>query len=423
MLGVLFWVYQAVWVNRSVQENKTVELSFWGLGEDEAVMRQVADNYQLIHPKVKITYNKQTVLNYRTRVQTQMRSEGGPDIVEIHSSWVPMFWEDLNPLPSSVISAGDFAQTFYPVAKDTLTWQGNIYAMPLEIDGLAMYYNEDILGGVGVGVPSTWQDFIDAARSVTVRNQQGQIQTAGAALGTTSNIDFWPEILGVLFLQQPEGNLAKPANQRGAEVLQFYTNFITDPKSKTWDVTLPASTQMFIDGRLAFYFGPLRQSQLFQGNPALHFKVAPIPQLPGKNVAWGSFWAAAVSSKSQNPKEAWEFLQYLTSPETQQLIYQMRAQNQTLGRIFPRADMGNLLINDPLIGPFVAQAPFYHSWYLNSQTQDRGINEEIINLYSGAVNGVLQGGDPGGLLQTVQTGVAETLNKYSRSAVATPAGK
>ncbi len=421
-LGILFWVYQAVLSNKSSSNNKTVELSYWGLGEDEQVMQAVIEKYQLSHPKVKITYNKQTILNYRTRVQTQMESGEGPDIVEIHSSWIPMFWEDLSPLPTSMISTKDFEKTFYPVAKESLTWQGNIYALPLEVDGLALYYNEDILKGVGLETPKTWQEFIDSARKVTVKNQQGQIQTAGAALGSTNNVDYWPEILGLLFLQQPDGSLTQPANQAGGEVLQFYTSFITDPKNKTWDVTLPSSTQMFSDGKLAFYFGPLSQAQIFQANPNLHFKIAPVPQLPGRNVDWGSFWAAGVSGTSKNPKEAWEFLNYLLSPETQQLIYQQHAQAQTPARIFSRVDMSDLLINDPIMGPFVSQAPFYRSWYLNSQTGDHGINEEMINLYQTAIDGVMGGQLPSVLLQNTQASITDVFNKYSRRVAATPGG-
>lgn len=414
VLGISFWVLKSRLGQTGSQPTGPVEINFWGIGEEEAVMRPLIENYQNTHPDIKINYNKQTLLNYRPRVQTQMRSEGGPDIVEIHNSWTSMFSSDLAPLPGTFMSADDFSKTFYPSAKDSLSLGSKIYGLPLEVDGLALYYNEEILQAAGVKVPNTWQDFINAARQVTVRSTDGQIQTAGAAIGATANIDFWPEILGLLFLQQPSGDLTKPANPNGAEVLQFYTSFITDPKNKTWDVTLPSSTQMFSDGKLAFYFGPLRQAQIFQtNNPNLRFKITTVPQLPGRSLTWGSFWAVGVSIRSKHQNEAWDFLKYLTSPESLQLLYQGQGQNRVRGRIFPRIDMIGLLSNDPVAAPFLAQAPYAKNWYLNSNTQDQGINESMIKYYEAAVNGVLAGLDPLGTLQEAQVGIQNTILEYT----------
>lgn len=393
-------------------ENQQVTLNYWGLWEDEAVLRPAIEAYEQNHPNVKINYVKQTILNYRSRVQTQLRAGQGPDIFRIHSSWVPMFAGDLAPAPASVFTLGDYSKTFYPVAKETLALGNKIYAVPLEVDGLALYYNEDILRAANVAPPKTWQEFLDSAKKMTVKNQQGQIQTAGAALGITSNVDFWPEIVGMLFLQQPGTSLTAPANDHGAQVLQFYTDFVVNPLDKTWDTTLPSSTQMFTQGKLAFYFAPARQAQaLKEANPNLPFKTAPVPQLPQSNVDWGGFWAEGVSSRSTNQAQAWEFLKYLSSAPGLQLTYQQQTQAQ-IGYPFPRVDMSSFLINDPLLGAFISQAPYYKSWYLNSGTQDGGINDEMIKVYGKAVDDTLGGSSPLSALQSASGQITQILNKY-----------
>lgn len=421
IVGVLFWQFGGNLFSKTVVEDKVVELKYWGIAEEEPAVRPIIAAYENSHPKVKISYEKQTLLNYRTRVQTQLRADQGPDILEIHSSWVPMFTGDLTPSPDSVEKVSNFTQTFYPVAKETLLSGNQVYGLPLEVNGLGLYYNEDILQGVGMGVPKSWPEFVEAARRVTVRNQQGQIQTAGAALGSTNNVDFWPEILGLLFFQQPEGNLERPANKDGMEVMQFYTSFITDPKNKTWDVTLPSSTQMFKEGRLAFYFAPVSKIEEMQReNPNLHFKVASVPQLPGRSVNYGSFWVGAVSSHSTHPKEAWEFLKFLASAESLQYLYQQHSQNQSIGRVYPRADMAGILVADPYVGAYVAQGAYYKSWFLNSGTGDKGLNDEMISLYEIAVSGVLQGRDSLSMLQEAQSGITQVLGKYTRPPTVAP---
>lgn len=412
MAGFLFWRYSDVLLGKDTPKGPVV-LTVWGLDNDEAVMRPVIAEYQNTHPNVQIIYVKQSFLNYRTRVQTQIRASQGPDVFTVHSSWLPMFGGDLSSLPSSVVSSGDFNKIFYPVFKEALTLGGKIYALPTGFDGLAMYYNEDILKAAGVGVPKTWQEFVSAARQMTVKNQEGQIQTSGAALGGTSNIDFWPEIIAMFFLQQPATDLASPGSKASAEALLFYTGFITDPRNKTWDTNLPNSTQMFIDGKLAFYFAPSRQAQVIKSaNLTLNFKTAPVPQLPGGNIALGSFWVETVSGRSTKQQEAWEFLKYLSSPAALQLINRQRVEMGFLARPYPRPDTAGLLASDPILGSFTTQASYSKAWYLNSGTQDVGINEDMIKIYGGAVNSVLQGQDAQVALQGVAGSIQEILVKY-----------
>lgn len=408
LLGVLFWRFSGMFLQREREEDKTITLTYWGLGEDEAIFRPIISSYQLQNPKIKVTFVRQSPLNYRTRLSTQLQAGQGPDIFLIHSSWLPMFSGDLSSISEEVMTADEYNKTFYPVAREILSSGGKIYAAPREIDGLALLYNEDILKAAGASVPLTWQEFLDVARRVTVKNTAGQIQTAGAAMGTTSNVDFWPEIIGLLYLQQPDGSLTEPASQSGAEVLQFYTSFITDPKNKTWDVTLPPSSQMFSGGKLAFYFATAaKAANLKAENPNLHFKVAPVPQLPGRKVSYGGFWAIAVSARSQNQKKAWEFVKYLSTPD----VLQVKSSQLP----YPRQDMAGLLAGDPIFGAYIAQAPYYKSWYLNSGARDAGMNDEMVKLYEGVLNSALQGGDPRGALQAIQPGIRQVLDKYKVS--------
>lgn len=418
VLGVLFWGYSTGLLKKEKEEEKLITLNYWGLWEDEATLRPVIEEYQITHPNTRISYNKQTLLNYRTRLQTQLRENQGPDIFVIHNSWISMFSEDLSVAPSSLMSLSEYSQAFYPLARQILIANGKIYGVPIEMDGLGMYVNEDILRGVGAKAPTSWQEFIEISKKVTVKNQEGQIQTAGAALGTTSNVDFWPEILSLLFFQQPNGDLEKPANQDGIEVLQFYTSFITDPRNKTWDVNLPPSTTMFSQGKLAFYFAPSRQAQIFTtSNPGLHFKVVSVPQLPGKNVGVGSFWAAAVSERSKYQKEAWEFLKFLTSAENLQKLSESSLAAQGYRKLYPRTDMAGFLSDDPILSTFILQAPFYKNWYLNSNTGDLGLNDEMIGVYGEVVNNTLAGKDIRQSLQSAQGKIKEILDKYTKPVI------
>lgn len=422
VFGFLFWKFgPSIPLFNRQKPQGPINLTYWGLWEEDALIKPLIEKYQQQNPNVVITYERKSSINYRTRVQSQITEGVGPDIFRIHSSWLAMFLKDnfLSPAPAEVFALSEYKSLFYPVSSDAFVSNNQIYAAPMEIDGLALFYNEDLLNNVGGKVPRNWQEFIDTANKMTVRDQNG-IKTAGAAMGTASNVDHWSDILGLLLLQQPGVDLANPATDTAAEVLRFYTGFITDPRKKTWDVTLPNSTTMFASGRLGFYFAPSwRAHELRVANPNLKFKVVPVPQLAGRNVAWASFWAETVSSKSKNPKEAWKFIKFLTSIESERTFYQEASKIRLFGEPYSLVSLSGELFNDPIVGAFVSQGPSYKFWYLSSSTFDNGVNDQIIKYWEDGVNATLAGTDPQVALQTVAKGVQQVLSDLQNKPAAT----
>ncbi|MBI2600275.1 sugar ABC transporter substrate-binding protein [Candidatus Daviesbacteria bacterium] len=420
VFGFIFWRFgPSISLFNQPTTNGPITLTYWGLWEDDNLIKPLIAEYQKQNPKVTINYVKQSSVNYRTRVQTQVREGVGPDVFMIHNSWLPMFYDDLAAAPSDVFSISGYKDMFYPVAQSSFVKDNQIFAAPMEIDGLALFYNVDMLSGIGASVPKNWQEFMDAASRMTVKDSSG-IKTAGAALGTTGNVDHFSDIIGLLLFQQPGVDLNNLNSPQVAEILRFYTGFVIDPRRKTWDVTLPSSTQMFASGRLGFYFAPSwRAHELRVVNSSLNFKVAPVPQLSGKQVAWASFWGQAVSKNSKNAKQAWQFVQFLTSPNTEKLAYQQASKVRLFGEPYSQTSLGPELIGDPVVGAFISQGPIYKFWYLSSNTFDNGINDETVKYFEDAVNAVLQGVDPQSVLQTIDQGVKQVMDKYTKPQVVT----
>src|SRR3989339_56343 len=417
IFGFLFWKFAPnLSLFNKAKPAGPITLTYWGLWEDDNLIKPLLAEYQSKNPNVVINYERKSSLNYRTRVQTQAREGVGPDIFRIHNSWLPMFRNDLAPAPAEVFTLSDYKGFFYPVAADSFTAGNQIYGAPMEVDGLALFYNEELLAGIGGKPPKNWQEFIDLAVKMTVKDESG-VKTAGAAMGTAGNVDHWSDILGLLLLQQPGVDLANVATTQVAEVLRFYTGFVTDPKKKTWDVNLPKSTDMFASGRLGFYFAPSwRAHELRVANPNLKFKVAPVPQLSGKSVAWASFWGEGVSAKSQNPTEAWKFIEYLTSAQSQRAAYRQASQIRLFGEPYSQVSLSGELVADPIVGAFVTQGPNYKFWYLSSNTFDNGLNDEMIKYFEDGINAMLAGTNASTVLQTVDKGVKQVLDKYTKPA-------
>lgn len=420
-LGIFILLIVAIFVIKKLMSSKLTsvggEIVWWGLWEDDTTVKSIISDYESKNPKIKIKYVKQSKEDYRERLTNALAKGMGPDIFRFHNTWVPMFKTELDKLPSNVYSAFDFANTFYPVAVSDLTYGTSLVGIPLEYDGLSLFINEEVFEKSGKSIPITWNDVRQVARELTIKDERGSITQSGIALGRTENVDHWPEILGLMMLQNGV-DLTRPTGKLAEDALEFYTIFSTI--DEVWDATLPSSTVAFAGGKLAMYLGPSwRAFEIRLQNPNLRFKTVSVPQLPKTSanepdVNYASYWVEGVSIKSKNKTEAWKFLEYLSEKETLQLFYQNASKVRMFGEPYPRPDMETLLIDHPIIGSTVNGAKTAQTWFLQSRTWDgpTGINSQINKYFEDAVNAVNSGKEASKVLEPVASGVIQVLSQY-----------
>jgi len=387
-------------------------LVYWGLWEDEEIMQEVISEWEKNNPGTKIEYIRQQKEEYRQRLQSALSRGEGPDIFRFHNTWVPMLQKELASLPSSVMSAAEFEETFYPVAVSDLRSGADFYGLPLAIDTLALFYNEDIFRTARKEPPQNWLELRNLASDLTVRDSQGQVQVAGIAMGGVENIDHWSDVLGLMMLQNGV-DLRKPRGNLAEDALLFYSYFLR--RDKGWNPNFPNSTEAFAVERAAMFFGfSWDVFEIQRINKDLNFKVVPVPQLPErKEVAWASYWVEGVSERSSKQEKAWEFLKFLTEKETMRKLYQAQvASRGFFGEPYSRKDLADEASDNPLLAPFLKQASFAQSWYLCSRTFDNGLNEGMIDYYKNAVNKVNESGNAKEALETAISGIAQVASRW-----------
>jgi len=398
-----------------INNRDQVSLTYWGLWESATNVNQLISDYQKDHPNVTIVYEKKSHQQYRESLQSRIEAGEGPDIFRFHNTWVPMLEGVLSEVPADVVSSSEFRENFYPaVSSDLRNSQKKFVGVPLEIDGLGLFWNEEIFNAAGINAPpKTWQELTDIASKLTVRGPAGNITTAGVAIGTASNVDHFSDILGLMILQNG-GDPKLPTGQQAADALDYFASFARG-ESRVWDSSLPSSTVAFTGGNLAMYFGPSwRAIEIRNNNPLLKFQVAPVPQLEGGKVAWASYWAEGVSAKSSHQKEAWEFVKYLQQDDVLVKFYSEAA--KTPGRIFgepyPKISMAPKIASDPFLGAFIADAPYMRSAPMASRTFDNGLNDQMIKAYEDAVNSVLKDTRAEDALTTTAKNVKTVLERF-----------
>ncbi len=390
-----------------------VNLTYWGLWEDGKTMQKVIDDFERQNPNIKISYVKEDVKQYRESLSTRIDNGNGPDVFVYHNTWYPMLANHLVPFPSDIISKEEFSQVFYPVNQKDLIKNGAIYGVPSEMDTLAMYINKDIFNGAGKSAPKTWDEFINDARALTVKDESGKIKTAGAAMGTFANVNNSADILSLLFLQNSVDidNLSSSADRvQGA--FNFYTSFSLD-QNNVWDSTLDPSILAFSKGNLAMFFGYSWDFFTIKAfNPNLNFQIVPVPQLSNQQVNLASYWASGVSAKSAHQKEALQFVKFLAQRSTEQSLFLEESKQRAFGQPYARVDLADSLKDNPNVYPFVQQAATAGSSYFVNNTYDNGLNQQLNTYLGNAVNSINEGTSVETAYDTFSQGVLQVMQKY-----------
>ena len=433
IVALVFLVIKVIIPSIKNKNSAPVTLTYWGLWEDASVLQGIISEFETKNPNIKINYKKNDKTDYRSRLAGRLAKdpdlEEVPDIFRIHSSWLPMFSGSLAPVPTTTVASINLDQDFYTVYKNDLKIGNSYYAVPLMYDALALFYNKDLIQKGGVDLPKAWWDLQTTAAKLTVRDDQGNIQIAGVAMGLTDNVDHWSDIVGLL-LKQNGADIIKndPDNDtKMNDVLSYYVNFRS--KYQTWDETLPPSTQLFAQGKLAFYIAPSwRVFNIEELNPNLSFEITTVPQLPTlqnisdsssnssanlTNIHWATYWAEAVNSKSKHQKEAWKFLEFLASKESLEKMYSTASQIRSFGEIYPRLSLAEKISNNPKLKPFLESANNAQSGYMASNTYDSGLNSELSKYFSDAINSlVLNSSDSAAIMTALKNGLTQVIQKY-----------
>ncbi len=404
------------------------ELVYWGLWEDSSVMDPIIADFNREYPDIKIRYEKQdiTKLNdYIARLTTRIDNGNGPDIYRFHNSWPIQLQGYLAPLPADVVSSLELDTQYYDVIRKDISENGAFYGVPLQVDTLALFINDDLFKAADIAnPPRTWIELTDMAGKLTVQDELGTIKTAGVALGTYDNIYHASDIISLLLVQNRADlyNLAGPTKQNAVEALgpQFYSAFAIDNESggnKTWDTSFENSKVAFANGTLAMYFGYSWDIlEIKARNPDLNFTVVSVPNLtPERSETIASYWVEGVSTKSKHQKEAFLFLNFLGKKETLEKLYKLESQQRLFGELYPRKDMKSLLTSNPLLKTFLDQADNAVSTPFSSDTYDGAMNAALNTYMGNAVNSILEGGSAETAIDTLGAGEAQVLKNYGVS--------
>ena len=358
---------------------QSATLEFWGVFDDRSSFDKVIRDFQVSNPGMKVLYRQFSYQEYERSLIDSLAAGTGPDIVMVHNTWLPKHGDKLKPLPATIpglkqplLTIQDYKTNFVDVAFNDFVFNNQIYALPLYVDTLALFYNKDVLNSAGITrPPQDWEEFNSDVETITRLDGNGQIVQSAAAIGTARNINRSTDLLSALMIQtgvrmtdadNTAASFASWVNNTpvGESALKYYTDFANPSvRTYTWNDVQHYSVDAFTEGKTAMMFNYSHQVGVLKNKSSrLNFGVAPMPQVSSADVRnYANYWGVGVTASSKFSNEAWKFVAYLASKEGAQSYL-----SATL-RPSARRDLIELQRNDFELGVFAIQALSARSWY------------------------------------------------------------
>lgn len=325
----------------------------------------IIEEYQKLHPDVKISYIKQPMGEIRTWLVTQLVGGTAPDITWTQPDYVNEdigkgWWLNLDPYlekPNPYVEGNErWYDIFYPDPLEV--WRaadGHLYMILGDQVQVGFYYNKDIFEEYGLSVPQNWASLMDIAKKLQDDNitafsmECADLHQITWISGWLLNFYFWPEIDkydkdGNQWISKVEiaeaikqGTFAYD-NERGIARLEALKEmydyaqrgFAAADENLARRIFLTQQAAMFVHGSwwLAdLYSDPLREFDcgVFYF-PVLDSKTSPlIPDgipLFNKSAGYGSFQLSVTNSAIRDDKVdlAIDFLMFATAPQNAGLV-------------------------------------------------------------------------------------------------------
>jgi multiple sugar transport system substrate-binding protein len=385
IFGLIFaGVLPGLQQKKTQQPKIKAELNFWVLYDNQKAYEKAFNSFRAIYPEVKINFRSFSDPEvYEKALLEALAAGAGPDIFVIDNNSLPRHLQKIAPLPPEKLSLLRLRQLFPQTVEQSFVSAGNIFALPLFVDTLVLYYNRDLLAQAQIPAPpETWEEFESIVPRLTKIGEGGKIIQSAVALGGTKNIDEAADILSLLMLQtgtqmiSPDFRKAIFATKEGENALNFYTQF-ADLRKKlySWNNTLPNSIDAFTNEIVAMIFGySSTREKIIAKNPFLNFAVAPMPHPASaqKWPAYAKYFGYTVSRQSRYQNIAWDFIIQMTTVKDNVISY-LEATKRPPALL----DLANQILEDPEFAAFAKQVFIAKNW---PQIDPSRIREIFINM-------------------------------------------
>ncbi|MFH1689220.1 MAG: ABC transporter substrate-binding protein [Candidatus Eisenbacteria bacterium] len=308
----------------SSPEGGDIEIVFAAGNDPSGATEALVDEYNAAHPGVLVKFQAMpasTDTQHDAYVTYLSARESNIDLYSLDVIWTAEFaragW--IVELPADYIQNDMFLEG----PLQSVTYAGRLYAVPWFTDAGVLYYRRDLLEEAGLPVPETWTDFREACREIAgSRGMEGFVWQGARYEGLVCDfLEFlWSvggDLDGETLIERPD------AAERGiVEALGLMLSFLDSGISPGGVLTYKEedSRRLFTEGQALFLRNWPYAWSMAEGEGS-KIKglagIAPLPHSEG-NTSYSTIggWNVALSSFSEHPDEALDFLRFITGEKS-----------------------------------------------------------------------------------------------------------
>jgi raffinose/stachyose/melibiose transport system substrate-binding protein len=251
-------------------------------------------------------------------LRTRLASNDAPDVYTLHAiANIPEFYQagyltDLSDQP--------FVDDLFEGVRTTVTYDGQVVALPLESLAWGYLYNKDIFADLGLEPPTT----IDEMEEVIAALNDADVSPFLLAFQ-----ESWiPQLMmalslgGVVNSENPDFvadmNAGTGSYADVAQVFDMIDLIMANGSGRPFEVGSAAGSADFANGEAAMWVqGPWMAESILEANPDMNFGVAPLPVSNDPSAAMinlATSTSLAVSPTSTEKALALELVNYVLDP-------------------------------------------------------------------------------------------------------------
>ncbi|WLD92806.1 sugar ABC transporter substrate-binding protein [Alkalihalobacillus sp. AL-G] len=349
------------------EEGKTIKV--WAMGEEGKKLDELAKKFEEENPDINVDVQAIPWGQAHDKLLTAVASGGGPDVVQLGTTWVSEFASAgaLLDLSEHMEDYPEFKpENYFDGAAQTMKYDGKVVGIPWYVETRVLYYRSDLLEEVGYSEPpATWEEMKDAATKLSERGDKYY----------GLDIDIKDQITPFIFAWQngfefktDEKNLNLDS-QAFTEAMEYYTSFFKEGLSTAqpgMDIV-----QAFKDGvKPMFISGPWMVNIIKDQAPDLDGKWS-VAVMPKKDIVASAMGGSnfSIFESSENVEESLKFISFMNEVETQVEWYEIS--NTLPSRV--KAWEDPVLQEDPMIATFGKQletakaSPQIENWEVVAQ--------------------------------------------------------
>lgn len=311
------------------------------------------DAWNASHPDIQVKLETLAGSDTLAQLAREVPAGAGPDIQQLAFVWTrdlarSSLLLDLDPLIAAKppgAGIGDF------LATELATLDERIYGVPWSADTFALAYRPDLLTAAGVKLPDTWAELAETAKALSNGDgQYGFCFPAGSSpdsgIWTLVNYYLWSN--GSTLVEEPTPGAWKVGvtAQQLTNAMTYFNGFFADGATPESLIMVNAWGDPEIVGGLgrgdcAITVFPPQTFRAAQGQSEQPLRTGQIPAGSVKRISHLGGRALGINANTKHAEQAWEFVRYLTGPETFKTYNQYPAQKSLLDNLaFPEAEQG-----------------------------------------------------------------------------------